>query len=414
MLRVRYIGADESAANMDLFMLRENFGMDRARSGRALVTILVLGALTACSKTEAPPPPTPVVEVVEIGSRSVPVVFSRVAQTESSREVEVVARVSGFLEKIVYQEGTPVNEGDVMFLMDRKPFEARLNAAKGELEASKARLWTANANLKRTKPLAEADALSQSDLDQATGEQQAAEAAVYAATASVTQAQLDLSYTTIRAPVSGVTGQSKQREGAYLNAFSDSADLTYVAKIDPIWVNFSVSQNELERNRELRSKGKLVVPAEDRYTLQIVLSTGEIYPHSGTLDFADPSFDHTTGTFTVRAVVANPDRILRPGMFVTANLMGATRPNAVVVPKEAVQQTSNGQVVWLVGSDNKAEQRPVITGEWVKDGWVIEEGLSGGETVIVGGGMRLRPGTEVKPVPPGKAKTSEPAAGQKG
>ena len=153
MLRVRYIGADESAANMDLFMLCENLGMDRAPSGRALVTVLVLGALTACSKTEAPPPPTPVVEVVEIGSRSVPVVFSRVAQTESSREVEVVARVSGFLEKIVYEEGTPVNEGDVMFLMDRKPFEARLNAAKGELEASKARLWTANANLKRTKPL---------------------------------------------------------------------------------------------------------------------------------------------------------------------------------------------------------------------------------------------------------------------
>ncbi len=395
-------------------MLCESFGMDRAPSGRALVTILVLGALTACSETETPSPPTPVVEVVEIGSRSVPVMFSRVAQTESSREVEVVARVSGFLEKIVYVEGTPVNEGDVMFLMDRKPFEARLNAAKGELEASKARLWTANANLNRTKPLAEADALSQSDLDQATGEQQAAEAAVYAATASVTQAQLDLSYTTIRAPVSGVTGQSKQREGAYLNAFSDSADLTYVAKIDPIWVNFSVSQNELERNQELVAQGKLIVPAEGKYQLQIELSTGDIYPYTGTLDFADPSFNQDTGTFSVRGVVANPDGVLRPGMFVTANLLGATRPDAVVVPREAVRQTSNGQVVWLVSKDNKAEQRPVITGEWVEDGWVIEEGLSGGETVIVGGGMRLRPGTEVKPVPPGKAKTPEPAAGQKG
>ncbi len=409
-----YIDLAKSAANLDLFMLCKRFAMDRPGHGYALFSLLALGSLTACGDAEAPPPPTPVVEVVKIDNRSVPIVFSRVAQTESSREVEVVARVSGFLEKIVYVEGSAVNEGDVMFLMDRKPFEARLNAAKGELEASKARLWTADANLKRTKPLAEADALSQSDLDQATGEQQAAEAAVYAATASVTQAQLDLGYTTIRAPVSGLTGQSKQREGAYLNAVSESADLTYVAKTDPIWVNFSVSQNELERNQELIAKGKLIVPTEGKYVLQIELSTGEIYPHTGILDFADPSFNQDTGTFSVRGVVANPDGVLRPGMFVTANLTGATRPNAVVVPKEAVRQTSNGQVVWLVSKDNKAEQRPVITGDWVKDGWVVEEGLSGGEIVIVGGGMRLRPGTEVKAVPQGKAKAPKPAAGQKG
>ncbi len=377
---------------------------------------VVFGALlvvAGCGKPETAAPPPPVVEVVKVETKTVPIVFSRVAQVQSSREVEVVARVSGFLEKIVYTEGAYVEEGDVMFLMDRKPFEAQLDAAKGELEASKARLWTANANLKRTKPLAEADALSQSDLDQATGEQQAAEAAVYAATANVTQAKLDLGYTEILAPVSGFSGEAKQREGAYLNAFSESADLTYVAKIDPVWVNFSVSQNELESSRRLAAEGKLVRPEGDKYEFQVVLSNGEVYPQRGTLDFTDPTFNQRTGTFTVRAVVANPDALLRPGMFVTANVLGATRPNAVVVPKEAVRQTTNGHVVWLVDDENKTEMRPVITGDWTDDGWIIEEGLSGGEQVVVGGGLRLRPAMQVKPVPPGSAPKPAGDAGSK-
>ena len=371
----------------------------RSGVGFCWISLVALAAIvSACGKSEPEPPPAREVSVVKIEPRTVPVVFSRVAQTESSRDVQVVARVSGFLEKIDYLEGRLVKEGENMFRMDRKPFIAQVRAARGELEASEARLWTANANLDRTRPLAEADALSQSDLDQATGEQKAAKAAVYAAEAKLDQAELDLSYTTILAPVTGLTGRALQREGAYLNAFSDSANLSFVAQIDPIWVNFSVSQNELERSRQRTADGRMIAPPDDKYEFEIVLSNGEVFPYRGTLDFTAPSFDVKTGTFSVRAVVRNPDYLLRPGMFVTARALGATRPNALIVPQEAVQQSSNGHVIWLVDKDSKAERRPVVMGDWVDDGWIVEEGLSGGETVIVGGMQRIRPGTPVKPV----------------
>jgi membrane fusion protein (multidrug efflux system) len=310
-----------------------------------------------------------------------------------------VARVSGFLEKIVYTEGNLVQEGDVMFIMDRKPFLAEVDAAQGELEASEARLWTAKANLDRTRPLAEADALSQSDLDRAIGDYKAAQAAVYAAKARLTQAKLDLGYATIRAPVTGLSGKARQREGAYLNALGNSADLTYVSKVDPIWVNFSISQNEREEAARDEARGKLVLPPERKYEFEILLGDGTVFPHKGTFDFAAPTFDDRTGTFSARAVVQNPDAELRPGMFVTARIQGAKRPNAVLVPQEAVQQTSKGHVVWLVNKDGKTESQPVKMGDWVGKEWVVEEGLSGGETVIVGGLNRLRPGVPVKPVP---------------
>jgi len=365
----------------------------------AFVTLTV-AVIASCGKS-APPPPTPEVEVITVDTRTVPVVFSRVAQTEGSRDVEVVARVSGFLEKIAYQEGAPIQEGEVMFEMDRKPFLADVEAARGELEASKARLWTATANFDRTLPLAEAEALSQSDLDQATGEQRAAEAAVYSAQANLTQAELNLSYATIRAPVTGMTGKALQREGAYLNALSDSGNLSYVAKTDPIWVNFSVSQNEQERFRkQVDDKGII----ENKFEFEIVLADGEVFPNRGTLDFAAPIYDASTGTFSARAVVENPDHVLRPGMFVTANVLGVERPNAIVVPQEAVQQTSNGHVVWVVNNKEQTERRPVVMSDWVKTGWVVEHGLSAGERVIVTGVNRIRPGITVKAVAakPGK------------
>ena len=400
--------------------------LNRMNSRREPVVFVVLLAatvagLSACSKgEEAAPPPPPQVSVVTVSKRTIDVSIPRVAQVESSREVEVVARVSGFLERITYSEGTLVKEGDVMFEMDKKPFVARLQAAKGELEASKARLWTANANLQRIRPLAEADAMSQSDLDQAIGEKQAADAAVYSAQATLTNAEINLGYTTIHAPVTGLTGQARQREGAYLNSTGNSAGLTYVAQIDPIWVNYAVSQNELERYRSDAANGRFLPPEDDKYTFEIELADGSVFPHRGKLDFLDPTFDPETGTFTVRTIVSNPDFTLRPGMFVTANLLGGRRPNALVVPQEAVHQTAQGQIIWLVTSDGKAEARPVKTGDWVDEGWVIETGLKDGESVIIEGFQRLRPGVPVKSVPfdPDKSKPAESktaaAAGDKG
>jgi membrane fusion protein (multidrug efflux system) len=373
--------------------------LSRSQLPLSLVAVFAVLSASCDRKVEAPAPPPPEVGVVKVETRTIEIPIPRVAQVESSREVDVVARVSGFLERITYEEGDLLQQGDVMFEMDKRPFIAQLDAARGELEASKARLWTAAANLERIRPLAEADAMSQSDLDQAIGEKQSAEAAVYAAQAAVTSAELDLGYTTIHAPVTGLTGQARQREGAYLNAMSESANLSYVAQLDPVWVNIAVSQNELERRRADIEAGLVQAPPDKQYVFEIVFADGSVYPHRGQVDFLSPSFDPQTGTFGVRAVVPNPDFVLRPGMFVTANVLGTRLPNAIVVPQKAVQQTAQGQIVWLVTDDGTAEARPVKTGDWVEDGWVVESGLQGGETLVVQGFQRLRPGAEVKAVP---------------
>ncbi|MGH8514562.1 MAG: efflux RND transporter periplasmic adaptor subunit, partial [Gammaproteobacteria bacterium] len=197
------------------------------------------------------------VAVLTIAPRSIPYVKTFVAQTESSRAVDILARVSGFLDRIAYEEGQLVQEGQVLFQLDQKPFMAQVEGARGELKQQEARLWTAQANYRRVKPLAAENAVSQSDLDRATGEVQEASAAVYAAQAKVKEAELNLSYTTIRSPVRGIASKANLREGAYVNSISPDAKLTYVAALMPMWVNFSVTQNQMAERREEIAKGRL-------------------------------------------------------------------------------------------------------------------------------------------------------------
>jgi membrane fusion protein (multidrug efflux system) len=365
----------------------------------------ILPGLAGCSK-EAPPPqrPAPMVSVLEIKPQTIPITPTFVAQTESSRQVDIVARVSGFLDKIAYNEGDLVKAGQILFQLDPKPFEAQLDAAKGELQAQQARLFTARATLGRVKPLAAQNALSQSDLDRATGEFEAATAAVYSAQAKVTEAALNLGYTTIRSPVTGVASRSVPREGAYLTSHSPDAKLTSVAALDPIWVNFSVSQNQMAKSKEERAKGLMVAPKDEAFEVELVLPGGTPYPEKGKISFADPAFSPDTGSFLVRAVLPNPKTELRPGMFVTALLHGAKRPNAIVVPQLAVQQGSNGHLVYVVKGDGTAEVRPVVVGDYYgEQDIVIVEGLHAGDRVIVDNVLKVVPGQPVKIVPPGQA-----------
>ena len=320
------------------------------------VVVLAIVLATGCGK-EAPPPPRPApeVSVLTVEPRSIPYTPVFVAQTESSRQVNIVARVSGFLDRIAYQEGELVKQGQLMFQLDPKPFQAQLNAARGELESQQARYTTAEVTYGRVKPLAEQDALPQTDLDRAKGELDAAKAAVFSAQAKVDEAQLNLGYATITSPVTGVASRALQRQGAYVNSLAESANLTYVAALDPIWVNFSISQNQMARYQELQDKGLMVPPKGDNFDVELVLPGGGVYPQRGKIGFADPSFSQDTGSFLVRAVIPNPKSDLRPGMFVTARVMGAMRPNAIVIPQLAVQQGSNGHLVYVVGASNVAE-----------------------------------------------------------
>ncbi len=374
----------------------------RAIAVAAVATALLVG----CSKQAKPPPqrPAPEVAVITVQPQTIPFVPSFVAQTESSRQVDIVARVSGFLEKIAYQEGSLVRDGQLLFQLDPKPFKAQLEAARGELQSQQARYKTAAATLARVKPLAAQNALSQSDLDKAQGEYDASKAAVFSAQAKVTEAELNLGYATIRSPVTGVAGSALQREGAYLNAQSQDARLTYVAAIDPIWVTFSVSQNQIAKHREMIARGQIVEPKQQHYGIELVLSDGTRYPHTGRINFADPSFSQDTGSFMVRGVLPNPKMELRPGMFVTARLTGAVRPDAIVVPQLAVQQGANGHLVYVVNAEGIAEVRPVVVGDYIgeKD-IVIAAGLHPGDRVVVDGVLKVVPGRPVKIAEPGQA-----------
>ncbi|HSO07983.1 MAG TPA: efflux RND transporter periplasmic adaptor subunit, partial [Pelomicrobium sp.] len=265
-----------------------------------VLAILTL-ALAACGeKTPQQQAPAPVeVTAVTVQAQDVPAVFEFVGKTESSRKVSINARVDGFLDKRVYQEGAMVKEGDVLFLMDKKPFEARLAAAKGALEQQQARLQTADANLSRTRPLAAQNAVSQKDLDDAIGQQQAAAAAVESAKADVINAELNLSYCTIRTPVSGLSSFAQVQEGTYVNI--QNSLLTTVSALSPMRVNFSVSENQILQSRDEQAGGRLKMPVDQEFDVQVILADGRTFEETGRITFADAEFSESTGTFLIRS-----------------------------------------------------------------------------------------------------------------
>jgi len=220
---------------------------------------------------------------------------------------------------------------------------------------------------------------------------------VYSAQAKVKEMHLNLSYATIRSPVSGVASRALQRQGAYVNSTSESAKLTYVAALDPIWVNFSVSQNQLAKIKDEIAQGHLTPPPGRVFEIELVLPGGALYPEHGRISFADPSFSQETGSFLVRAVLPNPRSDLKPGMFVTAKVKGGTRTNAIAVPQLAVQQGANGHLVYVVREDGVAELRPVVVGDYYgeKDIFILA-GLQAGDRVVVDGALKVVPGQPVK------------------
>ncbi len=373
---------------------------------------LCLLTLTGCGRDRpaapAAPPAVPA-GVITVTATDVPHVAEFVGETESSQEVEIRARVEGFLESIAYREGALVRKGDVLFQMDRKPFEASLAAARAELQAQQARLGTASANLKRVGPLAAEDALSQKDLDDAKGARDAAVAAVEGARSRVQQAEINLGYTTILSPVTGVTSFARKQPGSFVAPGADSL-LTYVSALDPMRVNFSISENELLRLRRLIAEQKLKPAPDEKYTVKIILADGTAVPAPGKITFGDASFSKETGTFLVRAELPNKDGALRPGQFVRVLLGGASWAGAIQLPQRAVMQGPQGNFVWVVDEESKAQFRPVTVGPLSGDLWLIAEGLQPGDRVVVDGGLKLAPGVPVKPVEPGQLPAAGPSA----
>lgn len=364
---------------------------------KASVFIIVLLCLSGCGKEQGPQSGKKreiAVTTIIVEAKDVPVSFEYVAQTQSSHLVNIQARVSGFLEKRIYTEGEMVKTGQVLFLMDKKPFQTQVDAAQAALSRQKAALENARLNLERVKPLSKLNALSQKDLDDATGSYETNSASVEQAKAQLETALLNLSYCTITSPLDGITSSALQQDGTYLN-ISDSL-LTTVAAISPIWVNFSLSENQIQKYEDEVKKGRLKPPKDNQYEVRVIQVNGELFPHSGKITFTEPYFNPQTGTFLIRASVENPQGTLRPNQYVRAIVEGAIRPNAILVPQRAVQQSSKGQFVWVVNKDSQADFRPVIVGDWQGQNWFITDGLQSGDHVIVDGTITLQAGDTVK------------------
>ena len=373
------------------------------------IFVAALTALAGCGKEPPKPASAPLeVTTLTLEARDVAVSPDYVAQTQSSQAVNIQARVSGFLDKRVYTEGSVVKAGQVLFKMDPKPFQAQVDGAAAALQRNQASLDVATANLKRTKPLVEQNALSQKDLDDATGQYEQAGAAVAQSKASLQSAQLDLSYTTISSPVAGITSYAAVAEGTYVSP--QNAQLTTVSVLSPMWVNFSLSENEVQRIENDVKAGRLRLPADRNLTVEIEQADGALFPYTGKITFADPSYNSQTGTFLIRTTVDNPKGVLRPNQYVRARLKGAVRPNAILVPQRAVQQGGKGHFVWLIDKEGKAELRPVVVGDWSGESWFISEGLQAGDQLVVDGAQRLSQGATPKVIPQAARSASAPAS----
>ena len=394
------------------------------------VAIALSALLAACGQQGGGPHgagggmPPAVVAVQEVKPRNVAVEFEYPAQTAGSREVEVRARVNGILLKRNFTEGAPVRAGQSLFTLDAAPYEAVAARGEADVAAAEARLAAASRNAKRAKPLFEARAVSPKEYDEAVSAEDVAAADVKAAKARLAEARLNLNYTKVESPVSGVTSRALKSEGSLISG--PEVLLTTVSQVDPIYVNFGLSEAEQSRLKKDADAGKLTLPKDMRFDVTIRFEDGTTYSRPGKLAFTDVRVNNATGTHDARAELPNPEGRIRPGQFVRAILKGAERPNAITVPQRAVMEGAQGKQVYLF-VDNKAMPRPVQVGEWTGSDWIITSGLNAGDKVIVDGLAKIFfPGAPVQvgdpnappPGPPGAppkadAKKDAPKEGKK-
>ena len=342
------------------------------------------------------------VSVLEVKSQRVPILIEAVGQTEGSREVEIRARVSGILQKRLFHEGDSVRAGAELFQIDRAPYEIALDQAKAALAQEKARNEQAQREAGRMKQLVAEKAVSQKEYDDATSTLKQSEASMMAAAAKIREAELNLSYVSVTAPINGVTGRALRSEGSLVTAGTDSALLTTVSQSDPMWVRFSFAESELA---QLRSGARKV-------EVRLQLPDGGMYAVPGKLNFTASTVDTKLGTVQLRAEFANPRLALMPGQFVRAQVLTGEQ-EAYLVPQAALMQGDQGRFVWIAEKDGKAAVRPVEASAWSDGNWVVRKGLSDGDQVIVDNLMKIRPGAMVQPHAQGAAPGATPGPAPK-
>ena len=326
------------------------------------------------------------VTVMAAQPQRVPITVEAVGQAEGSKQVEVRARVSGILTRQLYKEGDRVKAGMPLFTIDPVPYEIALSQARASLTQEQANLERAQRDAARLKPLVEQRAISQKEYDDATSALKTSDAVAAASQARMREAELNVGYTRVTAPISGVTGRAQQSEGSLVTPVGDAGLLTTVSVTDPLWVRFSLSESETLQLR--KAGGKTVV--------RLVLPDGSMYDTPGKLNFAASTVDTRIGTVALRAEFPNPKLVLLPGQFVRVQMSIGER-EAYLIPQSAVSQGEQGKVLFTVSADNKVAPRPVETEGWSGNNWVVTVGLAPGDKVIIDNLMKLRPGAPVAP-----------------
>lgn len=362
----------------------------------AVVAIAASGALAGCGKQpQNQAPPAPEVTVQTVDNRPVPLELTYPARTYGSREVEVRARVGGIVIKRRFQEGSRVVQGQPMFLIDPEPVRARVGSARADVAVAKARAEEARRQRDRVLPLFEKNAVSQSRRDEAVSGFDVAQANLQAAESQLRMSQLDLEYTDVRAPITGLTSRETLSEGSLISTDQASSLLTRIVQVDPLYVEFDVPEAEAAMIRGgLAPANKSAPPG-----VKLILEDGNEYPTPAQVTFVDNSVDRGSGTVHVRAVLPNKDAQLLPGQFLRAKVEGIQLSNVVSVPRKAVMSGPQGSFVWVVGEDSKAQMRPVQIGRGLGNNVIVTDGLQAGDRYIVEGVLKVfQPGTQVSAV----------------
>lgn len=363
-----------------------------------VLTLATCITLIGCGKKEDPAkaqgamPPMPV-SVLTLAPTTVPISAEAVAQTEGAKEVEIRPRVGGILLKKLFEEGAPVKAGQAMFLIDPVPFQIALSNAKAQLAQQKARVEQTQRETQRLQSLVATQSISQREADNAVSDNALARAGLSQYEASVREAELNLSYTTVTSPLSGIAGRFEFSEGALVSA--NTSLLTKVSQISPIWVRFSLSDSELSQI------GGHLTPANVK-EVKLILPNGEEYAKKGQLNFAASGIDPALGTQQLRATFENADKRLLPGQFVRVRVTTGQKDGVFVVPQTAVLTGDQGKFVYVANAKNEATIKPIVAGNWVGKDWVILSGLESGDKVIVDNIIKIRPGAMVSPHPVGE------------
>lgn len=385
-----------------------------------LTVLLFFSFIMGCDKDKkaAAPPQPPEVKVAKVIQKTTPIYKEFVGQTRGQSEVEIRARVEGFLETVNFKEGTFVKKGQLLYTIDKKPLEAKLEQAKGNLAQVNASLSKAQQDVARFKPLMQQNAIPRQDYDTAVSQEQAARANVQSAKASVDQAQINLGYTSIYAPIDGLIGKTDVNPGNLVGSGQKTL-LTTISTIDPIHVRFSISENEYIAFFKERQVAKEIKPKSN---IELILADGSVHNHKGSVVFLESTVDPQTGTLMIEVAFPNPDKLVRSGQYAKVRGVVATKENAILVPQRAVQELQATFSVAVVDKENKVEMRPVTPGERVGNLWIIEKGLNPDDRIIVEGLQKVRQGITVKAIetkieeeaPDSKPEESSPENTKKG